>query len=154
MPPFPRLLRSRHQSPKSRSHLTRLISMFEVTHNPIDPHHIIDILKRDSHGALVSFIGTARGYSADGKRVLFVELQGDKEVVEQALREVGENIRKRWQLEDIALCHRLGRVDVGETIFVAAVAAPHRQEAFEACQYAIDRVKERVLLREVLAEGT
>lgn len=151
MPPFPRLLRSRH--PKSRSHPTCLISMFEATQNPIDPHLVLDSLKRDTHGALVSFIGTARGYSADGKRVLFVECEGDKEVVEQKLQEVGDDIRKRWQLEDIALCHRLGRIGVGETILVAAVAAPHRQEAFEACQYAIDRVKERVLLREVLAEG-
>ena len=127
--------------------------MFEATQNPILPHLVLNSLKRDSHGALVSFIGTVRGYSAGGKRVLFVECEGDKEVVEQELQEVGEDICQRWQLEDIALCHRLGRLGVGETIFGAAVAAPHRQEAFEACQYAIDRVKERVLLREVLAEG-
>ena len=124
--------------------------MFEATHKPILPHSVLNKLKRDTHGALVSFIGTARGYSSDGKRVLFVESEGDKELVEQALWEVGGDICKRWQLEDVALCHRLGRIGVGETIFVAAIAAAHRQEAFEACQYAIDRVKERVRLREVL----
>ena len=124
--------------------------MFEATQNPIDPHLILDSLKRDTHGALVSFIGTVRGYSSEGKRVLFVECEGDKEVVEQKLQEVGDDLHNRWQLEDVALCHRLGRLGVGETIFVAAVAAAHRQEAFEACQYAIDRVKERIAITEVL----
>jgi len=127
--------------------------MFEATQTPILPHLVLSKLKRDTHGALVSFIGTARGYSSEGKRVLFVECEGDKEVVEQELRKVGNDLHSRWQLEDVALCHRLGRIGVGETIFVAAIAAAHRQEAFEACQYAIDRVKERVRLGEVLEEA-
>ncbi len=124
--------------------------MFEATQNPILPHLFLDSLKRDTHGALVSFIGTVRGYSSEGKRVLFVECEGDKEVVEQELRKLGDDLHNRWQLEDVALCHRLGRLGVGEIILVAAIAAPHRQEAFEACQYAIDRVKERILVTEVL----
>jgi len=127
--------------------------MFEVTQNPILPHLILNKLKRDTHGALVSFIGTVRGYSSEGKRVLFVECEGDKEMVEQELRKLGDDLRNRWQLEDVALCHRLGRLGVGEIILVAAVAAAHRQEAFEACQYAVDRVKEKILVREVLAEA-
>jgi molybdopterin synthase catalytic subunit len=127
--------------------------MFEVTQNPILPHLILNKLKRDTHGALVSFIGTVRGYSSEGKRVLFVECEGDKEVVEQELRKLGDDLHNRWQLEDVALCHRLGRLGVGEIILVAAVAAAHRQEAFEACQYAVDRVKEKILVREVLAEA-
>ena len=148
MSPLPRQLKGRRQSPRSKSPN----SMFEATQNPILPQLILDSVKRETHGALVSFIGTARGYSAGG-RVLFVECEGDKAVVEQELRKVGEDIRNRWQLEDVALCHRLGRIGVGETILVAAVAAPHRQEAFDACQYAVDRVKERIAIREVLAEG-
>ena len=124
--------------------------MFEATQNLILPHLVLNKLKRDTHGALVSFIGTVRGYSSEGKRVLFVECEGDNEVVERELRKLGDDLHSRWQLEDVALCHRLGRIEVGETIFVAAIAAAHRQEAFEACQYAIDRVKERVRLREVV----
>ena len=99
---------------------------------------------------MVSFIGMVRPYSNEGEKVLFVECEGDKGMVEQELRKVGEEIRDRWQLEDVAFCHRLGRIGVGETILVAAVAAPHRQEAFEACQYTIDRIKERVPIKEVL----
>ena len=82
--------------------------------------------------------------------MLFVEFGSDKARVEKGLRKAGEEICDRWQLEDVAFCHRLGRIGVGETILVAAVAAPHRQEAFEACQYAIDRIKEKVPIKEVL----
>ncbi len=124
--------------------------MFEVTEDPILPYHIVDRVKRDTNGAVVSFIGSVRGYSSDGRRVLFVECEGDREAVEEELRKVGDEIRARWHLEDVALCHRLGRLKVGETILVAAVAAPHRGEAFEACQYAVDRVKERILITEVV----
>ena len=101
---------------------------------------------------MVSFIGTVREYSSEGEKVLFVEFGSDKGRMEEELRKVGEEIRDRWHLEDVAFCHRLGRIGVGETILVAAVAALHRQEAFEACQYAIDRIKEMVPIREVLEQ--
>jgi molybdopterin synthase catalytic subunit len=124
--------------------------MFEATENPILPKIIVNRVKRDTNGALVSFVGTVRGYSSDGKRVLFVECGSDREGVEQELRQVGDDIRARWQLEDVTLCHRLGRIAVGETILVAAVAAPHRGEAFEACHYAVDRIKGSIPITEIL----
>ena len=126
--------------------------MFEATESAIVPHLILDRLKRGAGGALVSFIGTARAYSSEGEKVLFVEFGIDKGTMEEELRKLSEEIREKWQLEDVAFCHRLGRIEVGETILVAAVAALHRQEAFEACQYAIDRIKERVSIREVLEQ--
>jgi len=125
--------------------------MFEVTQTPIIAEHIVNrVTTRDTNGALVSFVGSLRGYSTGGKRVLFAECESDKEMAEQLLCEVDDEIRARWHLEDVSLCHRLGRIGVGETILVVAIAAPHRQEAFEACQYAIDRVKQGILIREVL----
>lgn len=124
--------------------------MFEVRQNPIEAHSPIDRLKRETSGAVVSFIGSVRGYSANGKRVLFVEAEDDGGVVEGELEKVASEIQGRWQLEDVALCHRIGRIGVGETILVVAVAAAHRQEAFAACQYAVDRIKERVPIREAL----
>lgn len=125
--------------------------MFEVTQTPIIAEHIVNrVATMDTNGALVSFIGSLRAYSTGGKRVLFAECDGDKEMAEQLLREVDDEIRARWHLEDVSLCHRLGRIGVGETILVVAIAAPHRQEAFEACQYAIDRVKQGILVREIL----
>jgi molybdopterin synthase catalytic subunit len=124
--------------------------MFEVTENPILPELIVNRVKRDTNGAIVTFFGSLRGYSPGGKRVLYGECEGDKEMAEQQLREVSEEIRIRWQLEDVSICHRLGRIGVGETILVVAIAAPHRQEAFEACQYAVDRIKKGILIKEVL----
>jgi molybdopterin synthase catalytic subunit len=123
----------------------------EVTQAPIIPSVIIDSVRGDSsNGATVSFIGSLRGYSADDRRVSFAECEGDKQRVEQQLQEINDQVRAKWQLEDMAICHRWGRVEVGDVIMVVAIAAPHRQEAFEACQYAVDRAKENILIKEVL----
>lgn len=125
--------------------------MFEVTQDPIVSEHIVNrVVRKDTNGALVSFIGSLRGYSAGGKRVLFAECEGDKEMAEQLLQSVHKEISSRWQLDDVSVCHRLGRIGVGETILVVAIAAPHRQEAFDACQYAVDRIKQSILITEVL----
>lgn len=125
-------------------------SMFEVTETPILAELVINRVKRDTNGAAVTFIGLLRGHSSLGNRVLYAECNSDKVMAEQQLRGVGEEIRTKWQLEDVSICHRVGRIEVGETIAVVAIAAPHRQEAFEACQYAVDRFKEFMVLKEVL----
>lgn len=124
--------------------------MFELTENPVIPEVVINRLKRDTNGATVTFIGSLRGYSSDGNKVLYAECDSDKKMSEQQLRHVVEVIRTQWQLDDVSICHRVGRIEVGDTILVVAIAAPHRQEAFDACQYAVDRIKESILIREVL----
>ena len=151
--------------------------MVEVTQDPIIPDPIIDRVRGESsNGATVSFIGSLRGYSdfrsssavkksrsliskpivqkvhalRAKKRVRFAECKGDKQRVEQQLQEIVDEIRAKWQLEDMAICHRVGRIEVGDVIMVVAIAAPHRQEAFEACQYAVDRAKENISIKEVL----
>jgi molybdopterin synthase catalytic subunit len=125
--------------------------MFEVTSSPIDPHVIIDKVRRGSAvGATVSFIGSLRGHSADGKPLRFAECKNDLQSAKRLLQQVDGEIRDRWQLEDVAICHRVGRIEVGDVIMVVAVAARHRQEAFEACQYAVDRAKDGISIREVL----
>jgi molybdopterin synthase catalytic subunit len=123
----------------------------EVTQDPIIPDLIIDTVRGDSsNGATVSFIGSLRKCSADGKQVRFAECESDKQRTEQQLRKIGNEIRDNWQLENAAICHRVGRIEVGDVIMVVAVAAPHRQEAFEACQHAVDRAKESISIKEVL----
>ena len=125
--------------------------MIDVTRDPIVPDLVIDRVRGDSgHGATVSFIGSLRGCSADGRQVRFAECESDVQGTEQQLRRIGEEILANWQLEDAAISHRVGRIEVGDVIMVVAIAAPHRKEAFEACQYAVDRAKESILIKEVL----
>jgi len=126
--------------------------MFQATEAPFSPEAVIDLVQRADNGAIVAFVGTLRPASPDGSRVLYAECDSDREPAEQHLRDVGDEVRARWGLGEVAIWHRTGRIEVGETISVVAVGAPHRQAAFEACQYAIDRVKQGIPLREVLGQ--
>jgi molybdopterin synthase catalytic subunit len=125
--------------------------MFEVRAEPIDPYSIIDGVRGNAGiGATVSFIGTLRGQSADGRRLSYAECEGDREATEALLAEVSGELSSKWDLIDFAICHREGRVEVGDVIMVVAVAARNRPQAFEACQYAVDRAKESLAIREVI----
>lgn len=112
----------------------------------------MDLVRRADNGATVAFVGTLRPVSPDGGSVLYAECDSDRASAEQHLKHVGDEVRARWGLGGVAIWHRVGRIEVGETISVVAIAAPHRQEAFEACQYAIDRVKQGIPLREVCGQ--
>jgi molybdopterin synthase catalytic subunit len=125
--------------------------MYEVTSAPIDPHIVIDSVRgKSAIGATVSFIGSLRGHSADGKPLRFAECDKDSKSAKRLLQQVDGEIRDRWQLEGAAICHRVGRIEVGDVVMVVAVAARHRQEAFAACQYAVDRAKDGISIREIL----
>lgn len=126
--------------------------MFELTESRIAPEPIVNRVKKPSNGAVVTFIGTVREYTK-GKRVFYLEFDADKEIAKRKLQAMADEIQRRWQVEDIALCHRIGRTEAGETCLVVAVGAPHRREAFEACQYAVDRLKEIFREKEVREDG-
>jgi len=116
--------------------------MIEITSDPISVQPIIDQVKKNSHGCLVSFIGTVRD-NAEGKRVINLEYETYRKMAESKLNEIINHIQSRWSC-DCSIVHRIGRVEVGDTVVVIVVGAGHRQEAFPACQYAIDRIKEIV----------
>ncbi|OGO04040.1 MAG: molybdenum cofactor biosynthesis protein MoaE [Chloroflexi bacterium RBG_13_54_9] len=117
--------------------------MLQITDEPISPELVIGEVKREAYGAVVSFVGIVRGYQ-EGKRILYLEYDAYKEMAERKLKQVADEVRRRWEITQVAIIHRIGRLEVGETIVVIAVGAPHRKEAFEACRYAIDRLKEIV----------
>lgn len=129
--------------------------MIEITENPIVPEAIINsINKKETYGAVVTFIGIVRGYS-ENKKVISLEYEAYQPMAEKKLQEIALEIETRWQLKDLAICHRTGRLQVGEPALVIAIAAPHRKEAFEACEYAVDRLKEIVPIwkKEVWEDG-
>jgi len=115
--------------------------MIEVTQNPISPELVINKVKTESSGCVVTYVGVIRDNS-QGRQVLSVEYVDTEGAAENRLQEIASEIRQRWQLNNLAICHRIGKLKVGEINLVVAVAAAHRQEGFAACQYAIDRFKE------------
>jgi len=115
--------------------------MIKITEKPISPELVINKVKADSSGCVVTYVGLIRDYS-QGKPVLSVEYEDTEGTAEKRLQEIAAEVRQRWQLENLAICHRVGKLKVGEINLVVAIAAAHRQEGFAACQYAIDRFKD------------
>lgn len=117
--------------------------MIEITEKPISPEQLIDKVKSDSSGCVVTYIGLIRDHS-DGKPVLSVEYQDSKGNAAIVLQEIASEAKQRWQIENIAISHRIGNLGVGEINLVIAIASAHRSEGFVACQYAIDQFKLRL----------
>ena len=117
--------------------------MVEITEKPISPEWVINKARNDSSGCVVTYIGLIREYS-QGRLVLSVEYQDSKGNARSILQEIANETRHRWQIENIAISHRIGKLRVGEINLVVAVASAHRGEGFAACQYAIDQFKLRL----------
>ena len=96
-----------------------------------------------SSGCVVTYIGLIREFS-QGKAVLSVEYQDSGGNAFKALQEMASEVRQRWPINSVAISHRIGKLLVGDINLVIAVASTHREEAFAACQYAIDRFKQRL----------
>jgi molybdopterin converting factor subunit 1 len=116
---------------------------FQVTREPLDPQRLVNLVRRDESGAVALFYGVVRNHS-QGRRVLYLEYDGYPSMAVRKMRQVAEEVRSRWDITDMAISHRIGRLEVGDTSLLVAVSAAHRREAFEACHYAVDRIKEMV----------
>jgi molybdopterin synthase catalytic subunit len=116
---------------------------FQVTQEPLDPPRLANLVRRDESGALALFYGVVRNHS-QGRRVLYLEYDAYPSMAVKKMQQVAEEARSRWDITEMAIHHRIGRLEVGETSLLVAVSAPHRREAFEACHYAVDRIKEIV----------
>jgi molybdopterin synthase catalytic subunit len=96
-------------------------------------------------GAVATFLGTTRAQSR-GRTVLRLEYEAYAGMAEQVMEEIAEKLKAKFELCDVAITHRVGRVGIGETSVAIAVSAPHRHAALAACQEAIDTLKETVPL--------
>lgn len=125
--------------------------MIELTLKPIDPHSVIESVRGNpANGSVVSFIGSLRDLSSDGVPLRYAEVELEAAAVKERLNELREEIRAKWNLSQVSIAHRYGRINAGDTILVIAISATRRKEAFEACQYAIDRIKETHRLIEIV----
>ncbi len=119
------------------------MSMIELTQSPLNPEAISSKVRKDTNGAVVTFLGTTRN-NFQGKRVLTLEYEAFDEMALKKMEEIRAELQAQFAVEDIAISHRVGTVPIGEISLVIAVASPHRKEAFFACHKLVDRLKETV----------
>jgi molybdopterin synthase catalytic subunit len=117
--------------------------MICITDEPISPELVVNEVKTDSSGCVVTYVGLIRDNS-NGKPVLSVEYQDAEGKAEDRLRAIAGEIKQKWPVNNIAIYHRVGKLKVGDINLVVAVASAHRQEGFAACQYAIDQFKQEL----------
>jgi MoaE-MoaD fusion protein len=117
--------------------------IFEIVRSPIRPQEIIAGLKAPADGALVVFDGFVRN-NFKGKPTLYLEYEAYESMAHAKMREIGAEIHAKFPIHRVAIVHRLGRLEIGETSVLIAVSSPHRAAAFDACRYAIDTLKRTV----------
>ncbi len=129
--------------------------MIELTYNTLDPEKTTAKVRRDTNGAVVTFLGTTRD-NFEGKTVLTLEYEAFDEMALKKLEEVRQELMAEFGLEQVAISHRIGTVGIGEISLVVAIGSPHRKDAFYACHKAVDRIKEVVPIwkKEVYRDGS
>ena len=129
--------------------------MFKIVESEMSVQDVINAVDIPEAGAVVTFEGVVRNNSK-GRIVRYLEFEAYPPMAEKKMKDIADEIYSKWGLDKVAMMHRIGRLEIGEVIVAIAVASPHRKEAFEACQYAIDRLKEVVPIwkREIWQDGT
>ena len=117
--------------------------LFRVVGEPIIVDEVIQKVASRNAGATVVFLGTVREMTK-GKRTLSLEYQAYTPMAERKLEEIGKEMQAKWPQLKVAITHRTGRLDISEVAVVIAVSSPHRKAAYEANEYAIERIKEIV----------
>ena len=117
--------------------------LFEITAVPISVDEVNRRVTSPAAGAVVTFTGIVRSTN-QGRQVRYLEYEAYSEMAEAVLAQIGDEVKARWEVEAVAIVHRTGRLEIGEASVIIAVASGHRQGAFEAGRYAIDRIKEIV----------
>ena len=118
---------------------------FRIAEGPLDLDVVIAEVADERAGAVATFLGTVRVESR-GRTVVYLEYEAYAEMAEDVMAQIAGQLRERYELCQVAIHHRVGRVEIGEASVAIAVSAPHRQDALAACKDAIDTLKETVPL--------
>jgi len=118
---------------------------FRLTNDPLDLPTIIAEVETEAAGAVASFVGTVRARSRD-RDVLYLEYEAYEGMAEQVMADLADTLKSKYALCEVAIAHRIGRVEIGEASVAIAISAPHRHDALAACKEAIDTLKETVPL--------
>lgn len=120
-----------------------MLLTIELTHDELDPDAITESVRDPSAGAVITFLGTTRD-TTDDRNVLYLEYEAYTPMAKRKLAEVATEMADKWPIVKVAISHRLGRLEISDISLVVAVSSPHRAHAFEASQYAVDRIKQVV----------
>ena len=128
--------------------------LFLLVRDPIEPEALVRHVRAGEDGAIVTFDGFVRNES-HGRRTLYLEYEAYETMAVTKMREIGEQLREKFSIHRVAMVHRTGRLEIGETSVFIAVSAPHRAAAFDACRLAIDTLKRTVPIwkKEYFADG-
>ncbi len=117
--------------------------MIEITDQTIDVEAIVQKVSSPKAGAISTFIGTTRNYTGE-KQVVYLFYEAYHSMALSMMEEICQQAKKEYDIEKISIVHRIGKVEIEEASVAIAVSAGHRQAAFKACQFAIDKLKDIV----------
>lgn len=122
--------------------------------DPIDMAALVEHVRDDQDGAIVTFDGFVRNES-HGRETMYLDYEAYESMALSKMGEIAAEARERYAIHRIAIAHRIGRLEIGETSVFIAVSAPHRAAAFDACRFAIDTLKRTVPIwkKEYFADG-
>jgi len=128
--------------------------MIDVTKEDFSVDEVLERLRSRGMGALVTFVGVVRD-SSRGKAIERIEIQVYEEMARRQLEEIREEAIDRFGVEEIAIIHRYGSLEVSDNIMMIAVGGGHRLEAFDACRWVLETIKEKVPIwkKEITPEG-
>jgi MoaE-MoaD fusion protein len=119
------------------------IDLLLLVRDPIDQTALVEHVREPEDGAVVTFDGCVRNHS-QGRRTLYLDYEAYESMALGKIRAIAEQIHEKFAIHRVAIAHRLGRLDIGETSVFIAVSSAHRPAAFDACRFAIDTLKRTV----------
>jgi molybdopterin synthase catalytic subunit len=133
---------------------TFLEPVIQLTRQPLDRDALVRAVSHPSVGGIVIFEGVVRE-NTNGKQVQYLEYDVYEEMAIEQIYAITTEVQRRWGIERVAIAHRFGRLEIGEASVIIVVASAHRVEAFEACRYMIDTLKQTVPIwkKEVTMDG-
>jgi len=130
------------------------LKLCTISGSPLDEQEVMARVSGRDAGGIVSFVGNVRDH-ARGREIEYLEYEAYPEMAEREMQKISDEAAERWPGTRVAIAHRTGHLEIGEAAVVIVAAAPHRGEAFEACRFAIDTLKQTVPIwkKEVATDG-
>jgi len=131
------------------------VELISITEKPIDVNKLFNDVSDQSSGATVLFTGTVRDHNEQDK-VSKLHYEAYQEMAKKILQEIENEIHTKWKINKFVAIHRIGTLQIGEVSVAIAVSAEHRKEAFDACKFGIDSIKEKAPIwkKEFAESGT